>query len=244
MLILSLLASCRSVSLIATCNSMNTPLLWTPSQLVRFRWQYILAPTFDSFVMEIYSQMKKYDGRFLRNKIGKTEGDTLSTEIAGDDTKINHDEEEDTHNNNNNNNNNNNKKNTSKNVTTILKCLSVRHKELVQLFIKTCKNVTDSTNSSGGKGVTRKSTLKPITDKSGNLPAVYINDAYEGDMNIEHFYEVASKQLVVKSMNELVFFLKELVDQNIFYSYETDKKQHRVKSTLSVQSLLFQLKNV
>ena len=46
--VLSMLASCNSVSLIATADTLNTGLLWNTAQLSAFRWSYVHTPTFDS----------------------------------------------------------------------------------------------------------------------------------------------------------------------------------------------------
>lgn len=44
---LSILAACPSVSIIATAEHLNTPLLWTTAQLARFRWTYAHCPTYE-----------------------------------------------------------------------------------------------------------------------------------------------------------------------------------------------------
>ena len=43
---LSLLAACPSVSIIATADHLNAPLLWTATQLARFRWTYAHCPSY------------------------------------------------------------------------------------------------------------------------------------------------------------------------------------------------------
>jgi hypothetical protein len=46
---LSALSSSRSVSIIASANTVNTSLLWSSCQLSQFKWKYIHTPTLDSF---------------------------------------------------------------------------------------------------------------------------------------------------------------------------------------------------
>lgn len=46
--VLAALAECPSVSLIATCDKVNTPLLWSSGMLAKFRWHFQHVPTFES----------------------------------------------------------------------------------------------------------------------------------------------------------------------------------------------------
>jgi len=46
--VLAALAECPSVSLIATCDAVNTPLLWSSEMLAQFRWSFQHVPTFES----------------------------------------------------------------------------------------------------------------------------------------------------------------------------------------------------
>ena len=42
-----MLAACPSVSIIATADHLNAPLLWTANQLARFHWTYAHCPTYE-----------------------------------------------------------------------------------------------------------------------------------------------------------------------------------------------------
>lgn len=46
---LSLLAACSSVSMIATAESLNTPVMWSPQLLSKFRWANYHVPTYESY---------------------------------------------------------------------------------------------------------------------------------------------------------------------------------------------------
>jgi Origin recognition complex subunit 2 len=46
---LSLLAACSSVSLIATSERLNTPVMWSPQLLSKFRWANYHVPTYESY---------------------------------------------------------------------------------------------------------------------------------------------------------------------------------------------------
>lgn len=51
--ILSILASCESVSMIASFNSVNTPVLWDPTMQGKFRWTYVHTLTCEPFQLNI-----------------------------------------------------------------------------------------------------------------------------------------------------------------------------------------------
>ena len=48
---LSRLAQCASVSIVATFDKVNTPLLWSHDELSRFRWVFLHVPTYESHVI-------------------------------------------------------------------------------------------------------------------------------------------------------------------------------------------------
>jgi len=61
--ILAILASNPSISLLASCDSVNTPLLWSDNMLGKFRWTYHHVPTYDSHhdteQLAYYNKLKK-----------------------------------------------------------------------------------------------------------------------------------------------------------------------------------------
>lgn len=49
--VLASLAECPSVSVIATCDSVNTTLLWSSDMQTKFRWSFQHVPTFESYAL-------------------------------------------------------------------------------------------------------------------------------------------------------------------------------------------------
>jgi hypothetical protein len=84
--------------------------------------------------------------------------------------------------------------------------------------------------------------LKNITDQSGNLPDAYINSSNEGDMSMEHLYKLCHGKLIAKNPKDLGLLINEMVDQKLFSQYKTDKHKPRVKSNMSVYTLMNHLK--
>ena len=62
-LCLSLLAACSSISIIATADNLNTPILWNPLMLSNFRWINSHVPTYRDYVVDTLKDLNSIRGK-------------------------------------------------------------------------------------------------------------------------------------------------------------------------------------
>ena len=67
--VLAALAACPSISLVASCDKVNAPLLWSNDLLTQFRWSFQHTPTYDSYsVPSRFAMLKGQKGMVSHNQ--------------------------------------------------------------------------------------------------------------------------------------------------------------------------------
>jgi len=67
--VLATLAECPSISLVATCDKVNAPLLWSNDLLTQFRWSFQHTPTYESYpVPSRFAMLKGQKGMVSHNQ--------------------------------------------------------------------------------------------------------------------------------------------------------------------------------
>ncbi|GFR40607.1 hypothetical protein Agub_g1187, partial [Astrephomene gubernaculifera] len=77
--LLSVLAACPQVHLIASVDHALAPLLWDSADAARFRWQYINATTFQPYITETAGMQSVLMGAFKSGVVKASAGTVLKS---------------------------------------------------------------------------------------------------------------------------------------------------------------------
>lgn len=124
--VLSQLAGCTSVTLVAGADTLNTSLLWSPLQLAHFRWTYVHAPTWETHPRRKGSSA----GPLISDDLGAAGTDPEAAEAENEDTG----------------------RGSVSKLDPIIKGLTSSNKELLQQIVKLCSPRSEAQSSNDRVG--------------------------------------------------------------------------------------------